>query len=497
MNNKVSVRYAPSPTGIPHIGNIRTAIFDWVYSKSNDGNFILRIEDTDQSRYDPESESAIYESLEWLGLNWDSIPEKIPNNPKGSYVQSTRKELYVECAKKLIQSGHAYYDDTSPQELHALRKKQQELGLPPRYDNRGRYKSKSDIEKSITSGKPVVVRFKVPDSGTIEFLDEIRGKIIFNTEEIDDFIILKSDGMPTYHLAHIVDDDDMKITHVFRGEEWISSTPKHILIHNALKINPPKYIHVPLILGKDKSKLSKRHGAKSVLEYKNEGYLPSAVFNYLILLGWSPGNDQEILSKNEILEKFSIEKISDSSAVFDSEKLDWMNGIHIRNLSTEDLTKNIIYFLEKPYKEGGLEDHIIRPIDSEKIMNIVPFIQERLKTLKDAKEMVDFFFLEDDEIQVDQNELLSKNIDKKIISELLMKSLKVIEDIENFQSDQLENKFRELAKIINQKPGKLFTPIRISITGKKIAPPLFETLEVLGREKSIFRIKKAIKYINQ
>ena len=264
---QVNVRYAPSPTGIPHIGNIRTAIFDWIYSKSKNGQFIVRIEDTDRSRYDPHSEQSIFDSLQWLGLDWDQGPDKKGIN--SPYVQSKRKHFYVEAAEKLVKSGHAYYDDTTPEELEALRKRQKANGEPPRYDGRGRFRSEKDISSSRDKGLPIVIRFKVPKIGNLEFYDEVRGKIAFNLSEIDDFVILKSDGMPTYHLAHIVDDFEMGITHVIRGEEWIPSTPKHQLIQTALNIKPPKYVHVPLIFGKDKSKLSKRHGAKSVLEYRD------------------------------------------------------------------------------------------------------------------------------------------------------------------------------------------------------------------------------------
>ena len=497
MKNEILVRYAPSPTGIPHIGNIRTAIFDWIYSKSNHGNFILRIEDTDQSRYDPKSETAIYESLEWLGLNWDEIPGKKPDTLKKSYIQSKRKKLYVQTAEELVNSGNAYYDDTTPEELISLRKKQQELGLPPRYDNRGRYRTKEDIDKSKSNGLPIVIRFKVPQNGSIKFTDEIRGEIIFNLSEIEDFVILKSDGMPTYHLAHVVDDKDMGITHVFRGEEWISSTPKHLLIHQALNIPTPKYIHVPLILGKDKSKLSKRHGAKSVLEYRDQGYLPDALFNYLVLLGWSPGNDEEIMSKSDIVKKFSIEKISESPAVFDQEKLEWMNGIYIRKLSIDRLSKALISYLQKPEIYGGLPDHIKRPINHSKVKSIAPFIQERLKTLKDSTEMLDFFFLPDEDIKINKNDYFTKNNQIKDILKSLNEGLNIINKIEKFKADELELQFRTLSKDLNIKPGILFTPIRISVTGKKIAPPLFETLETLGRERCLSRINKAIKLLKE
>ena len=316
-NNEVRVRFAPSPTGNLHIGGVRTAIFNWLFAKANSGKFILRIEDTDQNRYDENSEKSILSSLEWLNLDWD----------EGPFRQSERKDLYGNIAKKLVDSGWAYYDDTTSEELEELRQLQIREKRPPRYDNRGRYKEISHeyYEKNKDS-KQIVVRFKVPDGGNKPFNDEIRGKVEFNLKEIDDFVILKSDGMPTYHLAHVVDDHEMKITHVIRGEEWISSTPRHVLIHDAMGWDYPKYVHVPLILGKDKSKLSKRHGAESALEYKDKGYLPEAIFNFLALLGWSPGDNSEIMSIDEIIEKFSVDRILGHPAVFDPEKLEWMNA---------------------------------------------------------------------------------------------------------------------------------------------------------------------------
>jgi len=487
-NDRVNVRYAPSPTGIPHIGNIRTAIFDWIYSKSKNGQFIVRIEDTDRSRYDPHSEQSIFDSLKWLGLNWDQGPDKTGIN--SPYVQSKRKHFYIEAAEKLVKSGDAYYDDTTPEELEALRKRQKAAGEPPRYDGRGRFRSEKDISNSRDKGLPIVIRFKVQKTGNLEFYDEVRGKIAFNLSEIDDFVILKSDGMPTYHLAHIVDDFEMGITHVIRGEEWIPSTPKHQLIQIALNIKPPKYVHVPLIFGKDKSKLSKRHGAKSVLEYRDEGYLPEALFNYLVLLGWSPGDDTEIMGKSEIVKRFSINRISESPAVFDPEKLEWMNGIYIRNLSTDNLAQRILPYLEKPEKDGGFSDTIERPINSDLLIKIVPHIRERLKTLLDVKEMIDFFYLEG--VCPKHNELIPKTMDSASTIKCLYASLNLIKDAKKFSAQCLEKTFRLQAEKLNLKPGQMFSPIRISVTGKRIAPPLFETLEILGKEKCFQRIKNAI-----
>ena len=343
----VRVRYAPSPTGIPHIGNIRTALFCWILAKKTKGQFIVRIEDTDRNRYDAEAEKAIFESLNWLGLDWDEGP--IKGGPHAPYVQSERKQTYIETAMKLIETGQAYFDDTTPEQLDALRQRQRAAKQPPRYDNRGRYRSKDEIEASREAGLPITVRLRVPEHGSVSFEDTVRGKVTFDLEEIDDFVILKSDEMPTYHLAHVLDDHSMGVTHVIRGDEWISSTPRHLLIHKALEIEPPQYVHVPLILGKDKAKLSKRHGATSALEYRDQGFLPDAVFNFMSLLGWSPGDDTEVMSRDEIIERFTIERINDSPATFDSEKLEWMNGVYIRDIDTEPVSYTHLTLPTTPY----------------------------------------------------------------------------------------------------------------------------------------------------
>ncbi|MCZ6539970.1 MAG: glutamate--tRNA ligase, partial [Chloroflexi bacterium] len=386
----IRARYAPSPTGIPHIGNIRTALFDWILARQTGGQFVVRIEDTDQSRYDAAAEKAILESLTWLGLDWDEGPDK--GGPHAPYTQSERKQTYIDAAERLVESGHAYYDDTTPEQLHALRERQRAAGQPPRYDGRGRHRSPAEIEESRRAGLPITIRLKVPDHGTVSFEDAIRGKVTFDLKEIDDFVILKSDQMPTYHLAHIVDDKVMGITHVIRGDEWISSTPRHLLIHEGLGIEPPEYVHVPLILGKDRSKLSKRHGATSALEYRDQGYLADAIFNFLALLGWSPGDDTEVMSRDEIVRRFSIERINDSPAIFDSEKLEWMNGVYIRNMDADQLMSEILPFMERPESEGGLPDTVSRPIDRIYLKRLIPLVHERLKKLTEAAETLDFFF---------------------------------------------------------------------------------------------------------
>ena len=484
----IRVRFAPSPTGIPHIGNIRTALFAWLFAKKHEGDFILRIEDTDQNRYDANSELAIIESLKWLGLGWDEGPEIGGNY--GPYRQSERKNIYIEVAEKLIESGKAYYDDTTPEQLEDLRKSQREQKLPPRYDNRGRFRTKEQIEESRKKGLPITVRLIVPERGKISFVDTVRGKIEIDAREIDDFVILKSDNMPTYHLAHVVDDYLMRITHVIRAEEWISSTPRHILIHEALNYNLPEYVHVPLILGSDKSKLSKRHGATSVLEYKNQGFINDALFNFLSLLGWSPGDDKELMSKIEIISEFDLSKINSSSAIFDINKLEWMNGVYIRGLDDINIIEKVIPILESTDESIGLPKKVKRPLDKSYLIKIIPLIKERIRTLNEVTEMIDFFY--EDNIKNTVDNIIIKKFNSKDSIKILNKSIDVLNQTKLFNSESLEANFRTLVEREKMKPGQLFTSLRYALSGKKIAPPLFDTMEVLGKDKCIQRVSASI-----
>ena len=484
----VRVRYAPSPTGIPHIGNIRTALFNWLLARNTDGQFIVRFEDTDRARYDERSERAIFESLEWLGLEWDEGPDK--GGPYAPYIQSERKQTYIDAAERLVNSGHAYYDDTTPEQLHALRERQRAAKQPQRYDGRGRHRSPEEIEESRKAGLPITIRLKVPDHGTVSFEDAVRGKVSFELKEIDDFVILKSDQMPTYHLAHIVDDKAMGITHVIRAEEWISSTPRHLLIHEALGIEPPIYVHASLILSKDRSKLGKRHGATSALEYRDRGYLADAVFNFIALLGWSPGDDTEVMSRDEIVRRFSIDRINDSPAIFDNEKLEWMNGVYIRNMSVDALVAELLPFMERPEAEGGLLDTVSRPIDRHYLTRLIPLVQERLKLLTEGVETLDFFFA--DNVNPAAEDLPGRKMDAEMTERALNAALELCRTVAPFEPERLEAEYRALAEKIEMKPGQLFSPIRVAITGKSFAPPLFDTMSAIGQDRCIDRIENAI-----
>ena len=485
----VRTRFAPSPTGLMHIGGLRTAAFSWLIARHAGGQFILRIEDTDRQRYDERAIDHIKESLRWLGLNWDEGPDI--GGPAESYIQSERLPLYQEAADRLVESGAAYYDDTQPEELDALRQRQRAAGQAPGYDNRGRHRTPEQIEESRRKGLAVNVRLRVPDHGTVECEDLARGQLKFELSLLRDFVILKSDGFPTYHLAHIVDDYDMGITHVVRAEEWIASVPRHILLHDTLGIPRPHYVHLPLILGSDKSKLSKRHGAQSALEYRELGYLPDGVLNYLALLGWSPGDDTQMMSRGEIVQRFSIERILNHPAIFDPAKIESMNFQHIQQLSDDEFTDYVMPVLNLTESEGGLPDRVPRPVDDGVIRQLAPVLKERIRTARDVAPLVDFFYIEPDPPQ--PADMIGRRMDDSMVATALGQGRRLLESIEPFDAETLNSALRNLADETGMKAGQLFTPIRVAVSSKRIAPPLFETLEVLGRQKTIARLDNAIR----
>ena len=482
------VRFAPSPTGVMHIGGLRTALYDWFLARKTGGQFILRIEDTDRNRYDPDAEWHIKESLNWLGLDLDEGPDI--GGPYAPYTQSERLELYQDAADKLIASGSAYYDDTQPEELAALRQRQQAVGQAPGYDNRGRYRTPEQIQESRDKGLDVVVRFKVPDHGELEAEDEVRGRLKFDLSLLQDFVILKSDGFPTYHLAHVVDDFEMGITHVIRGEEWIPSLPRHVLIQEALGIPTPTYVHVPLITAQDGAKLSKRHGAQSALEYRDAGYTPDAVLNYLALLGWSPGDDTEVMSRDEIASRFEVGRILSHPAKFSAQKLEWMNQQHIMKADEDALTDMMMPCLERPEEEGGLLDEIERPIDRAVVRAMAPVLRERIKVLPDVVALIDFLFV--DRVHPNAEEMIGRRMDEEMVFTSLNASIEALESVEPFSGEEIERALRGLTESTGLKAGQLFTPIRVAVTAKRIAPPLFESIEVLGRERTLERLRRGL-----
>ena len=483
MSNTVRVRFAPSPTGEPHIGNIRTALFNWLFARHRGGSFIVRIEDTDRNRLVPGALEAILSALRWLGLDWDEGPEV--GGPYGPYFQSERLPLYQEAAERLVASGAAYPCYCSPERLKEMREEQERRKEPPRYDRRCRFLTPDEGAAQQADGAPMVIRFAVPLTGESGFNDLIRGPITFDNAVLDDFVMLKSDGFPTYHLANVVDDHAMRITHVMRADEWISSTPRHVLLYEALGHQPPAFAHLPMILGPDRSKLSKRHGATAVAAYEQAGHLPEALVNFLALLGWSLDAETEILSRDDLIAHFDIDRIGHTSAIFNTEKLDWLNGVYIRKLSVGELTDQLLPFLDR-----DLPAAVSRPIDRKYLRRIVPLIQERLKRLGEAADLTAFFF--EDGLTYQPVQLRVKGLSADAARSGLEQARDRLSNLAEWSHETLESALRQLATDLGVKTGQLFGLLRVAVTGRTIAPPLFETMAVLGPERTLRRISAAL-----
>ena len=384
MPDTVRVRYAPSPTGNPHIGNIRTAMFNWLFARRHGGQFVVRVEDTDQGRITEGAVDHILDGLEWLGIDWDEGPRV--GGPYGPYFQSERLERYNAAADKLLASGNAYRCYCSPERVAELRKEQARNKQRQGYDSYCRNLSGEEREANETAGLPSVVRFAMPQSGVTSVEDAIRGHVEWQNDLTDDFVLVKTDGFPTYHMAVVVDDHAMEISHVLRAEEWLPSTPRHVQLYRALELPMPQFGHLPMILGSDRAKLSKRHGATSLMEYRDDGFLPEALINFMALLGWSLDGETEVMGVDTIRDHFTLERVGKPAAIFDLDKLQWMNGVYIRQADTDDLADRVLPFLERAYP-----DHLL-PIDREYLLRIVPLVRERLKTLADAPDMLSYFF---------------------------------------------------------------------------------------------------------
>lgn len=469
----VRVRYAPSPTGDPHVGNIRTAIWAWLHARHAGGQFLVRIEDTDQSRKVEGSVERILASLEWLGLDWDEGPDI--GGPHAPYVQSERIALYRAAADRLLAEGKAYRCFCTPEELDAMRAKQREEKRPPGYDGRCRV-IPPEVAADRATREPHVVRFAVPEGGVTVAEDLLRGPIEVANDTLDDFVILKSDGFPTYHLAHAVDDPEMQITHVTRGDEWLPSLPRHALLFDALGEPRPIYVHTPIILAPGGGKLSKRHGARSVLEYAEDGFLPAAVLNFLCITGWGYG-DETVFSRERLIEVFEIENLSLNPATFDLEKLTWLNGVYLRETPLRELSEMIAQRLERE-----LPADVARPLDRALVEEITPLIQERIQTLADVTALVDFFWQPEIPTPPAEEFLQKKFRDQPAeAARLLAASARTVEGTEPFEASVLEARMRTLAEELGVKVGDLFTLVRIAVTGRRISPPLFESMEIVGQ----------------
>ena len=493
----VRVRMAPSPTGEPHIGNVRTAVFNWLFARKMGGQFILRIEDTDRVRYQPESVAVIMDGLRWLGLDWDEGPgleelqrlgvesaEKYAvGGPYGPYIQSQRPALYMEVAEGLIERGWAYRCNCTPERLERVRQARRARKQSPMYDRHCR-----DLPpEAISPDEPHVIRLKVPLTGQAVVHDIIKGDVVFENTGIDDQVLLKSDGFPTYHLAVVVDDHYMKITHIVRGDDWIPSTPKRILIYQAMGWEIPIYCHVPLVTMPGGKKLAKREGATSITELREQGYLPEALFNFLALLGWAPGegDEQEIFGREELIERFDLFRVSRAPASFSYEKLDWMNGVYVRSLPAEALLERLLPFWQK----AGLVPDPCSEEEREALRPIVPLVQERLKRLEDVVEWTAFLF---EEVETPPAEkLVGKKMAPGESLVALQRARGLLAVVEPFEPEVMEPPMRALAGELGLKAGQLFGIVRWAVTGQKVAPPLFGSLAIMGREQVLARLDAA------
>lgn len=483
MTKPVRTRFAPSPTGFPHVGNIRTALFAWLFARHNGGSFIVRIEDTDVARTVEGAVKTILNSLRWLGLDWDEGPEV--EGEYGPYFQSQRLDKYHEVAQQLVSQGDAYYCYCSPQRLKEMRAEQTRLKQPPGYDRRCRELSRPERSRKEAEDITPVVRFKTPLEGQTRFNDLIWGDVVFENNTIDDFVMLKSDGYPTYHLANIVDDHLMEISHVIRAEEWLSSTPRHVLMYQALSFEPPNFAHLPMLLGSDRSKLSKRHGAVSITEYYQQGYLPQAMVNFLALLGWSLDDKTEVLSRQELIDNFSLGRVSRTAAIFNGDKLNWMNGVYIRSLTADEFFEAAEPYLMMDRAAGQA---VISA--EEYVRNILPLVQERAKTLIEVTELTQFFFVE--ELDYAPDLLIGKKMSQESTTEALRTAQPRLEQLKVFDTESLEALLRPLAVELGLKTGQLFGALRVAVTGRTAAPPLFQTMAVLGKERCLKRIEAAL-----
>jgi glutamyl-tRNA synthetase len=453
---------------------VRTALFNWLFARHHGGKFILRIEDTDSARKVEGTAEAIVESLQWLGLGWD----------EGPFFQSQRLPIYHEIVSGLLEQGHVYPCYCSPERLDAMRQEQTRLKQPPRYDRRCRDLTAEERAQLGATGARPVVRFRMPLEGETTFQDLIHGSVTFRHDTLDDFILLKSDGYPTYHLANVIDDHLMAISHVLRADEWLSSVPRHVLLYSALNWRPPLFAHLPIILGPDRARLSKRHGATAITEYQRQGYLPDAMVNFLALLGWSLDDRTELLSRDELVRHFALERVGKTAAIFNREKLDWMNGVYLRRLSLDELVEQATPFLER-----DLPPSIERPLNRSLAGGVLALIQDRAKTLAEVPELTSFFFL--DELEYDPALLLATKIEATPAAAALATVSQRLAGAATWDPAALEAILRPLASELDLSTGRLFGLLRVAVTGRTAAPPLFETMAVLGRQKCVQRLNTA------
>lgn len=500
MSTPIRVRFAPSPTGLLHLGNLRAALFNYLFARRSGGTFILRIEDTDRERFVPEALDNIFDALSWYGLHWDEGPIREggklgSRGTYGPYVQSERLDIYHRHAETLISSNAAYHCFCSPDRLEKVRKDHMRAKKPPRYDRHCRNLSPEERKQKLDARAPYVIRLAVPEQGSITLTDLVRGEVTFDLSTIDDQVLLKSDGYPTYHLANVVDDHLMDISHVIRAEEWLPSTPKHLLLFKAFGWDAPQYAHLSMILGNDRSKLSKRHGAEPALTYRDRGFLPSAVINYIAFLGWNPGGEREVFSLADLEKEFSLEKVNKAPAIFDIQKLEWMNGLHIRTMKPVDLIPIV-------RKMSPMHD-----ISDEELARVLSVVQERITKITDIEEWGMFYFKQSMEYAQDEiararrrpgeHATMSQEDFDRAVFALNDFSLKLLERIPESQwvaTGLKEAFFTELKT--SSTPTKSVLPyLRFVISGSDTSPDVFAMMWVLGKTRTIERVQQALRVL--
>jgi glutamyl-tRNA synthetase len=465
VKEAVRVRYAPSPTGALHLGGARTALFNYLFARQKGGQFLLRIEDTDRARLIVGSQEQIEEGLHWLGMTWDETP----------LVQSERQALYQQAAAGLLESGAAYRCFCTPQRLELMRAEQRARHEPERYDRRCRSIPSDESERRAAAGERFVVRQAMPTEGTTTLQDLVMGTVTFRNDTLDDHVLLKSDGFPTYHLAFAVDDHAMRISHIIRGDGWLPSAPKHLLLFQAFNWLPPAFAHLPLVLGPDKKPLAKRHGAKDVLEYRDAGYLPEAVDNFIAFLGWSPGTDQDIFSMEQLIQAFDLGKIQASPAVANLERLDWLNGQFIRRLTPDELAARLA--------------PLMPAVPVEALTPLVPLVQERLRSLNEAPDMLRFFFEDPDTYRPEQ--LIPKGRDAAATATALREAAARLRALTDWTPASIEAALRAQAERTGWSSRDLFMALRVAVTGRTVTPPLIESISRLRKDTVLNRLERA------
>ena len=483
---QVRVRFAPSPTGYLHIGGLRTALYNYLFARHNNGKFILRIEDTDRTRFVEGAIESLIESLHWAGIEYDEgvfieDGKIVQKGEYGSYIQSERLDIYKKYVDELIEKGYAYYCFCSKERLDKVREEQKIKGLIPKYDGFCRSLSLEEARERIANGEEYVVRLKLPHNKDIKFHDLVRGDIIINTDDIDDQVLLKSDGYPTYHMAVVVDDHLMDITHIVRGEEWLASTPKHVYLYQVFGWEEPTYVHLPTVLNKERKKLSKRHGDVAVEDFREKGYLPEGLVNYLALVGWSPKDNKEIFSMEELIEEFSFERVSKTGGIFDKDKLDWVNGHHIREYDIDKLTDLSIPYLKDA---GYIDDKFVKEKYSW-IKAMVQTVMESISYLSEIPEKVEVLF--DNKVELEDEDALN-TLRGEQVPDILNAFKEELNEIEEIDEEFAKGIMKSIQKSTGVKGKNLYMPTRIALTGNNHGPELVNIIYLLGKQNILNRI---------